>query len=77
LGDKIEKDEVGWECSAYGRQKSYMQGFGWERRERNHLEDKVWWEDNIKIDVPEVGWRAWTGLIWLRVRTGRMHLLMA
>ena len=24
-------------------------------------------EDNIKMDLQEVGWGAWTGLIWLRV----------
>jgi hypothetical protein len=28
------------------------------------------WEDNIKIDLQEVGWEAWTGLIWLRIGTG-------
>jgi hypothetical protein len=28
------------------------------------------WEDNIKIDLEEVGWDAWTGLSWLRIRTG-------
>jgi hypothetical protein len=28
------------------------------------------WEDNIKIDPQEVGWGAWTGLIWLRIGTG-------
>jgi hypothetical protein len=29
------------------------------------------WEDNIKMDLREVGWRgAWTGLIWPRIRTG-------
>jgi hypothetical protein len=28
------------------------------------------WEDNIKIDLEEVGWGAWTGLIWLRIGTG-------
>jgi hypothetical protein len=27
------------------------------------------WEDNIKMDLQEVGW-AWTGLSWLRIRTG-------
>ena len=25
------------------------------------------WKDNIKRDLQEVGWEAWTGLIWLRV----------
>jgi hypothetical protein len=28
------------------------------------------WEDNIKMDIKEVGWGAWTGLIWLRIGTG-------
>ena len=28
------------------------------------------WENNIKIDLQEVGWGAWTGFIWLRVGTG-------
>jgi hypothetical protein len=28
------------------------------------------WEDNIKMDLQEVRWGAWTGLIWLRIGTG-------
>ena len=29
------------------------------------------WEDNIKLGLQEVGWGgSWTGLIWLRIRTG-------
>jgi hypothetical protein len=28
------------------------------------------WEDNIKMDIQEVGWGAWIGLIWLRIGTG-------
>jgi hypothetical protein len=28
------------------------------------------WEDNIKMDLREVGWEARTGSIWLRIRTG-------
>jgi hypothetical protein len=28
------------------------------------------WEDNIKMDLHEVGWGAWTRLIWLRIGTG-------
>jgi hypothetical protein len=27
-------------------------------------------EDNIKMDLREVGWGAWTGLVQLRTRTG-------
>jgi len=25
------------------------------------------WEDNIQLDLIEVGWGTWTGLIWLRL----------
>ena len=28
------------------------------------------WEENITMDLQEVGWGAWTGLIWLRIGTG-------
>jgi hypothetical protein len=28
------------------------------------------WEDNIKMDLREVGWGAWTESIWLRIGTG-------
>jgi hypothetical protein len=28
------------------------------------------WKDNIKIDLRDFGWGAWTGLIWLRIGTG-------
>jgi hypothetical protein len=27
------------------------------------------WEDNIKMDLQEVGWGAWIGMIWLRIGT--------
>jgi hypothetical protein len=28
------------------------------------------WENTIKMDIQEVGWSAWTKLIWLNIRTG-------
>jgi len=31
-------------------------------------------EDNINMDFQEVGWGAWTGLIWFRIGTGGGHL---
>jgi hypothetical protein len=31
------------------------------------------WGDNIKMDLQEVGWMVWTGLIWLRIGTGGGH----
>jgi hypothetical protein len=27
------------------------------------------WENNSKMNLQEVGWGGWTGLIWLRIGT--------
>jgi len=32
------------------------------------------WEDNIKMDLKEMGWWVRTGLSWLGIRTGGGHL---
>jgi len=32
------------------------------------------WEDNIIMDLVEVRWGAWTGLIWLMIGTGGGYL---
>jgi hypothetical protein len=32
------------------------------------------WENNIKIDLQEVGWELWIGFMWLRRRTGGGHV---
>jgi len=32
------------------------------------------WDDNIKMNLQEVGWGAWTGLIWLTIGAGGGHL---
>ena len=32
------------------------------------------WEDNIKMDIQEVGCGVWTGSSWLRIGTGGGHL---
>jgi hypothetical protein len=34
------------------------------------------WE-NIRIDLTEIGWKSWTGVIWIRTQTdehGNEHL---
>jgi hypothetical protein len=28
------------------------------------------WEDNIKIDLQEVGWKTWSGFIWPKIGRG-------
>jgi hypothetical protein len=32
------------------------------------------WEDNIKMDLQEVGFGVWNGSSWLRIGTGGGHL---
>jgi len=32
------------------------------------------WDDNIKLDIPEVGCGVWTGSIWLRIWIGGGNL---
>ena len=32
------------------------------------------WEDNIKMDLPEMRRGVWTGSRWLRIGTGGRHL---
>jgi hypothetical protein len=39
-------------------------------RKRTVWRPRLRGEDNIKICLKEVGWEAWTGLIWLRIGTG-------
>jgi hypothetical protein len=43
-------------------------GIWWGRRPLGRPRRR--WEDNIKMDLHEVGWGAWTGLIWLGIGTG-------
>jgi hypothetical protein len=25
------------------------------------------WKDNIRMDLREIGWKLWTGFIWIRI----------
>ena len=47
-------------------------GFWWENpRERDHLgRPRRRWEDNIKMDLQEIGLGTWNGIIWLRTGAG-------
>jgi hypothetical protein len=40
------------------------------KRKRTFGRPRLKWEDNIKMDLPEVGKEAYTGFIWLRLGTG-------
>jgi hypothetical protein len=64
----MEKNEMGGACSVYGGEETRIQGFWENLKEKKSLgKSRCRWEDNIKMDIQEIGWRVWTGLIWLRI----------
>jgi hypothetical protein len=49
-----------------------LTGFWWGNLRKKELvgRPRRRGEDNIKINIQEVGWAEWTGLTWLRTRAG-------
>ena len=74
-GDKIEKNEMDWACSAYGEERGCTGSWCGNRRERGH-----WGDLNVDGWII-LGWISrrwdvgiWTGLGWSRIETGGEHL---
>jgi hypothetical protein len=72
--DQIQKNEMGWACSAYGGGEVYI-GFWWGNLwERHHFEVP---DIHVRIILRwiyrkwDVG--AWIGSSWLRIGTGGGH----
>ena len=62
-GDKIEKNEMDWACSAYGGEELLMQSFGGDIGGKEPLgRPRRRWEDNIKMDLQAMGCR---GVDWI------------
>ena len=73
-GGKIEKNEVGGACGAYGRGERCEQGSSGETRGKRPLgRPRRRWEDNIKMDLQEVGGGG-DCMEGLRIGTGGGHL---
>ena len=71
LGDQIEKNEMDGACSMYGgRRGAYRVLVGKPEGKRPLGRPRPTWEDNIQMDLQQVRWGSWTGLIWLRIGTG-------
>jgi len=69
LGDKIDKNEMEWECSAYGGEERYIQGLWGNLRERAHLGDpRRRGKNNIKMDLQKVGCG---GMDWIELYQDR------
>jgi len=62
-GDKIEKNEMGGACSAYGGVERGIQGFGDKPDVKRPLgRPRPRWEDNIKMDLQKCDVGIWTGI---------------
>jgi hypothetical protein len=64
-GDKIEKIEMGGACSMFGGRERCVEGFGGETGGKETLgTPRHRWEDNIRMDLQEVGCGCedWIGL---------------
>jgi hypothetical protein len=71
LGDQIKKNEMGGHAAHMEERRGAYSVLVWRPEGRRHLgRRKHSWQHNIKMDLQEVGWGTWTGLIWLRKRTG-------
>jgi hypothetical protein len=67
--DKIEKNEMGGACSAYGLSRGVYRGLVGKPEEKRPLErPRLRWEDNIKIDLQEVGCG---GMDWIELAQDR------
>jgi hypothetical protein len=67
---KIEKNEMGRACNAYGEGRGvYRVLVGKTEGKRPLGRPMPRWEDNIKAGFQEVEWGLWTGLSWLRIET--------
>ena len=60
---------MGGACSAYGEERRIPGFVGKPEGKRPLGRPRRRWEDNIKMDLQEVGCRRWTGSSWLRIGT--------
>ena len=68
-GDKIEKNEMGGACSAYGERRGlYRVLVGKAEGKRPLGRPRLRWEDNIKMDLQEVGCG---GVDWIKLAQDR------
>jgi len=73
-----QEEWVGGVFIIYGEKKvAYRILMEKTERKRPLGRPRLRWEDNIKMDIKEVGWEAWTGLIWLSVWRGDVLLYNA
>jgi hypothetical protein len=63
FSDQIRKSEMSGACSMYGKRRSaYRVSVGKPEGNKPLGRPRHGCEDNIKINLQEVGWGVWTGL---------------
>jgi len=67
-------NEMGGVCSAYGDIGVYRDLVGKPESKRPLGRPRRRWEDNITMDIQEVGCGVWTGSSWLGLGTDGGHL---
>jgi hypothetical protein len=68
-GDQVKKTEMGRTYGRYGERRGAYRALVRKPEGRRPLgRPRPKWEDNIKVNLREVGWGARTGLFWLRIR---------
>jgi hypothetical protein len=71
---KSRRNKIGGACSADGGGEWCVLGFGGETGKRPLGRPRCRWEDNVKMDLQEMGCGVWTGSTWLRIGTGGERL---
>jgi len=75
VSDKIKKNEMGRACGAYGEGKCVYRVLVVKPEGKIPLgRPRRRWEDNIKMDLQDVGCGVWTGSSWFRIVTDGGHL---
>ena len=71
-GDQVKETQMGRTCSTYGERRGAYRILEGKHEEMRPLgRPRRRWENNIKIDLRDIGWvGAQTGSIWLRIGTG-------
>jgi hypothetical protein len=74
------KNEMGGACGTYGDRRGAYRVLVKKLKEKRPLgRPRCRSEENIKTDLKEMGWGrggAWSGLMWLRIRTSGRVLLI-
>jgi len=66
----LKKNEMVGQVACMGKKRGAYRVMVEKPEEKTQLgRPGLRWEDNIKMDLQELGWWAWTGLVWLRIGT--------